>query len=188
MGCGFMQLHKESKYKMEIDAGLDYYPYSTYLYTTKETMEVNAGLLVVSGDQAALDPAIGCDNIGITLSWCERDPVDLDLFLFMPGEDGVTQTTEDSTVYWAWPTGMDYMVNYSIALGMDDLGIDDVTGRVYSFFTSWRAHGASGGPHAVQGAGGKQTFPSAPVISCPVPNNRYRAPNPPQYRIIADCQ
>ena len=118
---------------MEIDAGLDYYPYSTILYTTKETLEVNAGLVGVVGDEAALDPAIGCDNIVITLSWCERDPVDLDLFLFMPGEDGVTQTTEDSTVYWAWPTGMRHMVNYSIALKMDDVGIDDVTGCVYFF-------------------------------------------------------
>ena len=45
----------------------------------------------------------------------------------------MTQTTEDSTVYWAWPTGMRDMVNYSIALKMDDVGIDDVTGCVYFF-------------------------------------------------------
>jgi hypothetical protein len=127
-----MQLHKESKYKMELDAGMDYYPYSSFLYTTNETFEISAALVGTIGDEKGLDAAKGCDNIVIALTWCERDPVDLDLFLFMPGDDGVTKTTEDSAVYWAWLTSMRSVTNYSysISLDMDDLGIDASTGLV----------------------------------------------------------
>ncbi len=126
-----MQLHKESKYKMEIDAGKDYYPYSSVLYTTNETLEINAGLLGTIGDEKGLDAAKGCDNIVITLTWCKRDPVDLDLFLFMPGDDGVTKTIQDSAVYWARLTSISSVTNYSYSISLDmDLGIDASTGLV----------------------------------------------------------
>jgi hypothetical protein len=50
----------------------------------------------------------------------------------MPGDDGVTKTTEESAVYWAWLTNMRSVTNYSssISLDMDDLGIDASTGLV----------------------------------------------------------
>jgi len=111
-----MQLHKDSKYKMEIDAGNNYYPYSSFLYTKNETLEINGALVGAIGDEKGLDAGKSCDNIVITLTWCERDPVDLDLFLFMPGDDGVTKTIQDSAVYWASLTSPQIIDN-----------VDDVT-------------------------------------------------------------
>ena len=129
-----MQLHKDSKYKMEIDAGNNYYPYSSFLYTKNETLEIHGALVGAIGDEKGLDAGKSCDNIVITLTWCERDPVDLDLFLFMPGDDGVTKTIQDSAVYWASLTSRRSMTynssSYSISLDMDDLGTDASTGLV----------------------------------------------------------
>ena len=140
-GCGIIKLRKDSRYKLEIDAGINYYPYDSFLITTNASLEINAAMMGVMGDARALDPALNCDNLAISLTWCQRDPVDLDLFVFTPGPDGTVATGEESSVYWAWPSGMQENSNYTIELERDDLGVHEPSGA------------RSFGPEAIRVAG-----------------------------------
>jgi len=128
-GCGDMRLRKHAKYRLEINAGLSYYPYSSYVYTAGDNFKVNAAIMPVHGDKFGMSEAANCDSIGISLSWCERDPVDLDLFLFMPTSDGKPTPSEENAIYWSWTAGMHEQSNYRIKLERDDLGEVGNTGR-----------------------------------------------------------
>lgn len=128
-GCGYMRLHRNSKYRLELDAGLSYYPYSSYIYTMGENLIVNTAIMPVHGDTAGRSESANCDSIGISLSWCERDPVDLDLFVFIPDKDGRVRPSEESAIYWSLNTGMREQRNYVVKLERDDLGVDESSGR-----------------------------------------------------------
>ena len=128
-GCGNMRLHINSKYKLELDVGLSYYPYSSYIYTTEENLVINAAVMPVYGDVSGTNEVVNCDSIGVSLSWCERDPVDLDLFLFMPDSDGKIRPSDESSIYWSWVSGMQEQRNYAITLERDDLGVDESSSR-----------------------------------------------------------
>jgi|SaaInl85LU_5_DNA_1037374.scaffolds.fasta_scaffold188667_1 hypothetical protein len=44
----------------------------------------------------------GCDWLGVTLQWCTSDPLDLDLYMFVPDVEGGDFVLDEAhAVYWA---------------------------------------------------------------------------------------
>jgi len=129
LGCGTMKLRKDSKYLIEIDAGLSYYPYSSFIYTGDSNLELTIALMPKDGDKLGKDFQKDSDALTISLTWSERDPVDLDLYLFLPAADKTAAISQESMVYWASPTGMNETYNHLIKFENSDLGIDKITGR-----------------------------------------------------------
>ena len=120
-----MRLQKDSKYHLRIEAGPHYYPYSSYIYTHNTSLRLAAAIMPVLGDSTGQENYHN-PEIGIALSWSSSDPVDLDLYVFMPGPDGTAQVREQSTIYWAQPSSVSE--NYTITLEMSDSGQDKISG------------------------------------------------------------
>ena len=126
-GCGPILLRRNSKYHLEIDAGRNYYLYSSYVYTKDTHLRLGAAVMPalggLQGQEYSHNP-----EIAISLSWSQKDAVDLDLFVFLTGPDGVTRVSEDYAVYWARRTPKNASQNFKIALEVADSGVDQGIG------------------------------------------------------------
>ena len=111
--CATFKLAKRSKYRVQIDAGVSYYKWVGWIYTsTEDKMMIQAGLYPIIRHD--------CSQVALILSWCPEAQDDLDLWLFRPGADGEIRATADSAIYWARRTATTSASR--IELELDDTG------------------------------------------------------------------